>query len=453
MPRVNPSPAASGLRVSQAFVAGAGLVALAALFGALHRLGSVDLRPYIVETIALCMAAGIVYLVALWALEHTPNHRWAFWLILAGALIFRLQLFPLQPSLSDDVLRYRWEGRIQAAGWNPYTIKPDDPRLASLRDEHFAATPGRDIPSIYPPLLELVYHATYRALPATPGMASLILFKLPFLAADLFLVGLLAGWVRSTGGGNALVALYAWNPLVVVEFAASGHNDALATACVVAACVMILRGRGTVSTLLLAAATLLKWFPVALFPLWLQRMNWPRAPWSWINAALALALAAACAWPYRNAWPQILESVAYYESRWQTNNASLYALLKWLSGSHDLAAGVGVGVVAGLALWAAARRLDGVRAAYLIFGAILMLSPNAFPWYFTWMVPLLVFFPNSAWLLLTVLQFLSYHVLLDYQATGAWRFQPLYLWLTYGPFYGLLIWQAWRKGKVEELKG
>jgi hypothetical protein len=276
-------------------------------------------------------------------------------------------------------------------------------------------------------------------------MATLILFKLPFLAADLFLVGLLAGWVRSTGGGNALVALYAWNPLVVVEFAASGHNDALATAGVVAACLMILRGRGTVSTLLLTAAALLKVFPAVLFPLWLRRMKWPRGPWSWINLGLAAALAMACVWPYRSAWQTILESLAYYESRWQMNNASLYALLAWFSGSRDVAAGIGVGVVAGLALWAAARRLDAMRAAYLLFGAMLMVSPNSFSWYFTWMVPLLVFFPNPAWLLLTVLQFLSYHVLIDYQATGTWHFRPEMLWLTYGPFYGLLLWQCLRR--------
>lgn len=423
----------------QTFVAAAGLTVLAPLYNMLH--GFRDLRPYIVETIAVCLSAGVVYLVVLFGLEHTPNHRWAFWLILAGAAIFRLQLLPLSPALSDDLLRYRWEGRVQSAGWNPYSVRPDDPRLASLRDEHFARVPGRDIATIYPPLVELVYRATYRALPQAPGMATVILFKLPFLAADLFLVGLLAGWVRSTGGGNALVAMYAWNPLVVVEFAASGHNDALATAGVVAACLMILRGRGTVSTLLLAVATLLKWFPAALFPLWLRRMGWPRAPWSWINLALSAALAAACVWPYRSAWPQILDSMAYYESHWQMNNASLYTLLAWFTSSRDLATGIGVGVVAGLALWAAARKLDGVRAAYLIFGAILLLSPNAFPWYFTWMVPLLVFFPNPAWLLLTVTQFLSYHVVIDYQTTGAWHFRTDMLWLTYGPFYAMLLWR------------
>src|SRR6202011_6375849 len=110
-----------------------------------------------------------------------------------------------------------------------------------------------------------------------------------------------------------------------------------------------------------------------------------------------------------------------------------------LSGSTDLAAGVGVGVAAGLALWAAARRLDPARAAYLIFGAILMFSPNAYSWYFTWMVPLLCFFPNPAWLLLTILQFLSYNVLIRYGILGEFTFDPTMQWLVYVPFYLLLI--------------
>src|SRR5229473_4538701 len=88
-----------------------------------------------------------------------------------------------------------------------------------------------------------------------------------------------------------------------------------------------------------------------LLPLWLRRTHWRNALW-------AAALAAACAWPYRSAWPQVLDSLAYYESHWRNNNASLYALLAWFSGSTDLAAGAGVGVVAGLAVWAAARRMD-----------------------------------------------------------------------------------------------
>jgi len=421
-------------------VAAAALAALALLFELLRQLR--DLKLYVVEAIAVGLAAGIVYLAALFALERTADRREAFWIILVGALLFRIQLFPLAPALSDDLLRYRWEGRVQQAGWNPYTVRPDDPRLAPLRDADYAAIPGRDIPGIYPPLTELLYRATYRLLSSPSGTASIIWFKLPFVAADLLLVGVLAAWVRTTGDRNFLAAIYAWNPLVVVEFAAGGHNDAWAIAGVIFASLMITRGRGRVSTLLLAAATLLKWFPALLFPLWARRMNWPRQAASWWNLLPAAALAAACAWPFRSAWPGILRTFAYYESRWQMNNASLYALLAWFSGSRDLAAGIGAGVVGGLALWAAARRMDGLRAAYILFGSLLMLSPNAFSWYFTWMVPLLVFFPNPAWLLLTVLQFLSYHVLIDYAASGAWHFRPEMLWLTYGPFYAWLLWQA-----------
>jgi hypothetical protein len=414
-----------------------GLAALEAIFAAMRRLG--NLKLYVVETIALALAAGVIYLVVLCVLERSREGAATFWLILAGAFLFRLTLAPLEPSLSTDIHRYRWDGHVQQAGWNPYTVRPDDPRLASLRDAHWSEMPAREIPTIYPPAAELVYWLTWRVLPGPVG------FKLPFLLADLLVVCLLAGWIRSSGGRSFQLAIYAWSPLVVVEFAGSGHNDALAIAGLVAAIVIIRRSKG-VSTLLLTAAALVKAFPAVLLPAWLRRAGWRNALW-------AAALAAACAWPYRSAWltfahgarPPIFNSLAYYQSRWQNYNASLYSVLAWFSGSRELATGLGMGVVAGLAVWAAARRMDPVRAAYILIGAILMLAPNGYSWYFTWIVPLLCFFPNPAWLLLTVLQFLSYNVLIDYQATGRWQFDPAMQWLTYAPFYALLLWQMLRR--------
>ena len=423
----------------QVLLAALCLVVLGLLFEGLRRLG--DLKLYVVETIAIGLAAGVIYLLALYFFEASDDVPPAFWLIVLGALLFRLALFPLAPTLSDDIHRYRWEGRVQQAGFNPYSVRPDDSRLVPLRDANWNAVPGRGIPTIYPPLSELLWRFGYRFLPGP------VAFKLPYLLADLLIVGMLAGWVRFSGGRNFTVAIYAWNPLVVIEYAASGHHDALAIAAVFAASLLIIRGRGTLSTLALAAATLVKVFPIVLFPLWLRRAGWPRfrrGGWGWLNAVAALVLAAACAWPYWTAWPQLLQSLGSYESGWRNNNPSLYALLEQFSGSPDLAFGIGIGVVAGLSVWVAVRRLDCVRAACILFGAILMLSPNANPWYFTWLVPFLAFFPNPAWLLLTVLQLLSYHVLIDFQASGAYHFQPFYLWLTYGPFYALLLWRLVR---------
>jgi hypothetical protein len=412
----------------QAVATLAGLAALEAIFETMRRLG--NLKLHVIETIGLGLAAGVLYLVALYALERSRDSAAAFWLILAGALLFRLTLAPLEPSLSTDIHRYRWDGHVQQAGWNPYAVRPDDPRLAGLRDAHWSEMPGREIRAVYPPVAELVYRLTWRVLPSPVG------FKLPFLLADLLVVCLVAGWIRSTGGRNIQLAIYAWNPLVVVEFAASGHNDALALAGLLAA-IVIIRRSGVVSTLLLTSAALAKVFPAVLFPVWLRRTAWKNALW-------AAGLAAVCAWPFRSAWPQILDTFTYYESRWQNYNASLYSVIAWFSGSRELAVGLGVGVVAGLAVWAAARRMDVVRAAYILISAILMLAPNGYSWYFTWIVPLLCFFPNPAWLLLTVLQFLSYNVLIDYQISGRWHFDPFLQWLTYGPFYAVLMWQALR---------
>jgi len=436
------------LAETQAVVALVGLALLEAIFAFLHRLG--DLKLYVVETIAAGLAAGLLYFILLFALEHLRESRATLWVVLAGALLFRLTLVSLVPTLSTDIFRYRWEGRVQAAGWNPYLVRPDDPRLIPLRDAGWRLMPGPEVPAMYPPLTELVNRLTWRVLPGPVG------FKLPFLMADLLVVAILAGWLRATGGRAFQLAIYAWNPLVIVEFAASGHNDALALAGLLAAIVIIRRelnvsttaARASASSAFLAAGAMTKAFPAVLIPLWLRRAGWPRSRNGWIALGAGSALTAACIWPYRSAWPGILDVMAYYQSRWQNYNASLYALLAWFSGSPDLAWGAGIGVVAGLALRAAARRMDLARAAYLLTGATLLFAPNGYSWYFTWIVPFICFFPRSraasAWLLLTILQFLSYNVLIDFQARGRWHFDPFYQWLTYAPFYALLLLQLLR---------
>ena len=51
-----------------------------------------------------------------------------------SALATRVALVPVPPSLSGDVYRYMWEGRVAAAGGNPYRQSPRRSALAPLRD-------------------------------------------------------------------------------------------------------------------------------------------------------------------------------------------------------------------------------------------------------------------------------------------------------------------------------
>src|ERR1700676_4111895 len=195
---------------SHTFAAVAGALALEALFVLMAR--AADLRAEVIETIALALAAGVVYFIALYVLEHSAKSRSALWIIVAGAVLFRLTLYSLTPSLSTDIQRYRWDGRVQDAGWNPYSLAPDDPRLAYLRDPGWAIMPGPEIPSMFPPLSQLAFRVGARFLPGT------IAFKLPFVLADLLVLAMLARWLQSYPDGNYRLAIYPWNQLVTVEF-------------------------------------------------------------------------------------------------------------------------------------------------------------------------------------------------------------------------------------------
>src|ERR1051326_4457763 len=167
---------------SQTSMAIASAFVLEALFAFIARLG--NLKAEVIETITLALAAGVVYLIALYVLEHSRESRTALWIIVAAAVLFRLTLYSLTPSLSTDIERYRWDGRVQNAGWNPYALAPNDPRLAYLRDPGWAVMPGPEIPSMYPPLSQLVFRLDARLLPATVG------FKLPFVLADLLVLAI-----------------------------------------------------------------------------------------------------------------------------------------------------------------------------------------------------------------------------------------------------------------------
>src|SRR5271154_1850555 len=101
------------------------------------------LKNHAISFMVLALSAGVIYLISLYAFERTAASRTAYSLLIFLAIVFRATLWPMQPTLSDDLQRYRWEAKVQAAGWNPYGIAPYDPRLAYLRDQYYQIMPGR----------------------------------------------------------------------------------------------------------------------------------------------------------------------------------------------------------------------------------------------------------------------------------------------------------------------
>jgi Glycosyltransferase family 87 len=416
-------------------------IVLELLFLRMHSL--YYLKNHAIGFIELALGAGIVYLIALYGFSRTRATNTSTILLILSAIVLRAPLWPMLPTLSDDLQRYRWEGKEQAAGWNPYAIAPNDPRLAALRDKYYEIMPGKESPAIYPPVSELVFRATWKVFPGP------IAFKTPFAAADVLAVLLLA-WIFWKEGAERdfRIAVYAWNPLVIVEFAGSGHNDVLAVLGIVCGLALVKKWPVVAGVPVMLAATA-KVFPALLLPVWLRRAGWPGKR-GWYAAGLAGIAGLVVLAPYGHALGLFRANMTYYEATWKNYHASLYTVLDWMTGGKTKIPALLAAVVSGgLALWLAWKKAQPARAAYLLIGTLLALGPNGYSWYFTWIVPLLCFFPNPAWLMLTVLQFLSYNVLIGYGILGVFKFDPALQWLVYGPFYVLLIgfWLHQRKSR------
>src|ERR1019366_668070 len=140
------------------------------------RLG--NLKEHVETFILLVLLQGILYFVSVHLGEKISPSRSHLVLVFVAAAAFRLTLFPLYPSLSDDAYRYRWEGKAQQAGYNPYSIRPSDPGLSFLRDETYPSVSGPEYATIYGPLLEEVFWVSFILL------GKVVAMKLPFILFD-----------------------------------------------------------------------------------------------------------------------------------------------------------------------------------------------------------------------------------------------------------------------------
>ena len=329
------------------------------------------------------------------------------------ALAARLALVTAPPSLSDDIYRYVWEGRVLLHGGNPWAQSPLDPALIPLRDEHiFPAVNHPMLATLYPPLAEAGFALVAAVSPTLGAM------KLWVIAHDLALVALLIAWLRRQGRSPVWAVLYAWNPLVLVEYAGSGHNDPTAMVWLLAAFVLA-RERPWASALALAAATLVKLAPLVALPfLWRH--------WTWSARVLALAVLGAglgaFAWLTRGA----NSGLHAYWNHWR-NNALIFELVERWTGSFRATRALGVATVLLVAGIALARGWGTTHAVRASFKTALLVSPVAHPWYQGWFLMLEPWAPSAPWILLTATAILSYGVFAtpaagrDFHLPLAWR--------------------------------
>jgi hypothetical protein len=417
----------------------------------MHSLGNLGER--VVEFITLYLLVSVLYLVCCYLITRESGvassggarsgrvaSRKLLILLWGAGVAFRLTLLPLDPTLSEDLYRYRWQGKLQAAGGNPYVEIPGDPRWEHLRDSTWARVNRKDLPSAYGPLLELAYAGYYRVVSAVEPdeMRQAWLFKLPFAALELAVGAAVLHLLTAAGAPRAWLLIYLWSPLIVVEFWAQGHNDSLAVLFLVLALAAASRQRWTGAFASLTLGALAKFWPAVLFPFFLLQRREKRWIVHWKPALVAVPLALAVSWPYWGGISNVTELLKEFVGGWR-NNDSLYGLIYQFVGDDFARSTTWVTrmlIAALAALWA--LQLPLAKAAKWAVVLILLFSANCFPWYLSWLVPLLALYPGAPLLLWTALVVLSYHILIGYQALGVWEDSDQMRFLEYLPVYTML---------------
>lgn len=415
----------------------------------------------IIWLVAIGVTAGALHLTLCWLTgKLTATRELLGWVILAG-LAMRLLLIASTPMLEVDFFRYLWDGAVAGEGFNPYAHAPSAV-LAGAAGSGLGELAGRAgdvvqqinypwLKTIYPPVAQAVFAVSYWLDPW-----SLESWRLLLLAFDLATVGLLLLILRHLGRSPLWIVVYWWNPLVVKEFFNSAHMDAVLLPFLLVAILFAIKARAGVAATALALATGVKIWPALLLPTLLRPRlhDWRRA----LPAGLWFALlAGVMAIPFWHGGAGQGSGLVAYGVSWERNDAlfsaisgvtdRVFAALSIYSLDPARLARLMVGLtVVGLGLWInrtpAADAEAVCRRALIVIAALFLLSPTQYPWYYTWLLPLLAVVPVTALLLPTVTLPLYYlRFLLEPLGHGPW-FDHGVVWLEFGPVLALLAWQG-----------
>ena len=397
--------------------------------------------------VAVALLQGAVYLLAIGLLRSAGASGRGLVLILGLAAAMRAVVLVAPPYLSTDIYRYVWDGRVIAAGVNPYRYIPADPHLAGLRDAAIFPNINRGnyAPTIYPPAAEAIFWAVTRA------SDSLLAMKAAMVAFEAFAILLLLRLLVVQALPPQRILVYAWHPLPLWEFAGSGHIDAALVALVALALWSHRRSGNWLTGLALAGGTLVKFYPAALLPALRRRWDW-RLP-AIFAAALALAYV-----PFLGVGWRVLGFLPQYLSEEGFAGGSGGGFYLWsvaravlpLGGSSDIAyAAFTATVLAALATTVTFGRVRPLEGAALLAAAfILLLSPH-YPWYFAWLVVFACLVPTLALPWLTVASFVLYLAPVGSQLVWDRR-RFLVESILYAPFLALAAVDLWRRPRREQ---
>jgi hypothetical protein len=354
------------------------------------------------------------------------------------AVAFRVPPAVAPVGADNDMVRYMYDGRLQRLGVNPFLVVPADPDVAWTHTDITRRMPSIRARTPYPAAAQLFFRAvvTIRETPRA--------MKWALVLCDLLTIWVLVTWLRQTSRSPWLALAYAWNPLVILEVAHSGHIDALGALWIAVSAWMLTTGRPMRASIAFVLAIASKLLPIVLVPLFWKRIRIR-------DAAAGAAVLFLLYLPFRSAGTLPLGAVPNVVAFIRFNGP----LFKGLAALFTPQGAAAVAVLSGLALaaWMRFTRPADDPAAWAWPMAVsLAAAPVIYPWYLLYVTPFL-FTPGTVALVAWTYTALPVYVVWYLSKFGHRWFVPVpVLWIEFGVVLAVLAAQTWLARSTPGLK-
>jgi hypothetical protein len=321
------------------------------------------------------------------------------------SIAFRVPLIVPPVNFNSDMVRYLWDGRVQLRGYNPYHVVPADPAVADTHTDETRRMPSLRARTPYPPAAQLFFRLVVWVHDSTRTM------KLALALCDLITILIVWRWLPLIGRPEWLVIGYAWNPLVVLEIAHSGHIDALGALWIAASAYWLTRRRTALASIAYVLAIATKLLPIVLLPLFWRRVRLrDAAPAAALLALLYLGYTQQGVLPF-GAVPNVVAHIRF--------NGPLFRFVTGLS-SPQIAAMVAVATGLLVAVWCRWKLGSDDPGSWAWPMAIALAgAPVIYAWYLLYFTPFLLTIatlPLAAWTISVIPTYIVWRLAYDHGA-------------------------------------
>jgi len=371
------------------------------------------------------------------------------WVIGFGILFRLLFLFSI-PALSDDFYRFIWDGLLWHESIHPFTHIPSyymeaGNEVPGLSESLYNGLNSKDYFTVYPTFHQLVFWLSTFGYNGTL-LEAIVPMRLILIGAEIALLLLLVRWMKKDSLPIHAVALYALNPLIIIEVSGNLHFEGLMALFLVLSVYQISKGKLVSGSLALAASIATKLTPVIAGPALMfahGKKNWWKVVLlSALGSALLFLPLISSQWLAGQG-----ESLDLYFRKFEFN-ASIYYLLRevgfWWKGYNIIATlgprlAMAGGVLILLVSWLPKSNNRTIwQTLSIVFFIYYLAATTVHPWYVIPLVALSVF---SGYVFPLVWSYTILWSYLGYNSSG-YEIQWWSLVIEYLLVVGVFVWEV-----------